>query len=80
MQEIRVNIFKCSPSSLGHDEEHDRRVEDRQAAKEKIWPAVGICEENRNDQNDTEVYRLSAHQHLAHVWETSSINPVGTLS
>lgn len=80
VQEIRVNIFKCPPTRLRHDEEQDRCVEDRQAAKKKIWPAVGTCEENRNDQNNTEVYRLSAHQHLALVWETSSINPIGTLS
>ena len=69
VQEIRMNIFKCSATSLGHDEEQYRRIDDGQAAKKKIWPAVGTCEENWNDQNDTEVYRLSTHQHLTLVSE-----------
>ena len=64
MQEIRMDIFKCSPTSLGHDEEKDHCVDNRQAAKKKIRPAVGTREENRDDQNDTEVYRLSTYQHL----------------
>ena len=65
VQEIRVNIFKCSATSLGHDEEQNHCIDDGQAAKKEIWPAVGSREENRNDQNDTEVYRLSTYQHLA---------------
>lgn len=75
-----MDVFKSSPTSLRHDEEENHCVEDRQAAKEKIWSAVGICEENRNDENDTEVCRLRAHQHLALMWKPLSTDPIGTLS
>ena len=71
VQEIRMNIFERSPTSLGHDEEQNHRIVDGQAAKKKIRPAIGTREENRNNENDTEVHRLSAYQHLAPVQETS---------
>ena len=64
VQEIRRNIFKCSATSLGHDEEQNHCVDDGQAANKEIWPADGSREENRNDQNDTEIYRPSTYQHL----------------
>ena len=75
-----MNIFETSPTSLGHDEEEDYCVENRQAAKEKVGPAVGIREEDWNDQNDQEVGCLEAHQHLTLIQETLSTNPIGTLS
>lgn len=79
VQNIRVNIFECSATSLGHDEKQNRCIDDGQATKKKIRPAIGTCEENRNDQDDTEVYGLSTHQQLDPVPETST-NPIGTLS
>ena len=53
------------PRVLKHNEEENHCVEHRQAAKEKIWSAVGVCEENGDDQNDQEVGSLRARQHLA---------------
>ena len=50
-----MDNFEFSPTSLRHDEKEDHCVEDRQAAKQKTWSAVGIGEENRDDQNDTEI-------------------------
>lgn len=80
VKEICVNIFESPSTCLRHYEEADRCIENRQAAKEKVWSTVGICEENRSDQDNTEVSRLRAHQHIAKKRETSSTDPISTLS
>ena len=63
-----MDVFESSSTSFRHNEEEDHCVEHRQAAKEKIWSAVGVCEANGDDQNDQEVGPLTARQHLALIW------------
>ena len=60
-----MDVFESSSTSFRHNEEEDHCVEHRQAAKKKIWSAVGVCEENGDDQNDQKVGPLKARQHLA---------------
>ena len=50
-----MDVFESSSTSLRQYEEENHCVEHRQAAKEKIWSAVGVCEANGDDQNDQEV-------------------------